>query len=192
MIYTVVTPPESEPISISKAKDHLRVDHSDEDDYILSLIGSAREFAERFTRRALMTKTVDFKIDEFPIDVIEVSMPPLQSVSSITYIDPNGELQTWGSSNYIVDTISQPARIAPAYGKVFPSTRCQMNAVTIRAIIGYGGSSDIPKEIIQAMLQMIGHLYEHRESVDIGRPLNEVPMTTKYLLEPYRDLRFFS
>lgn len=192
MIYSVVTAPVSEPISLSKAKDHLRIDHSEEDNYILSLIGSAREYAENFTRRALMTKTVDFKLDSFPTDLIEVSQPPLQSITSISYIDTNGVTQTWDSSNYIVDSTSQPARITPAYGQVFPSTRCQINSITIRAVIGYGDTGDIPNQIIQGMLQLIGHLYEHRESVDLGRPLNEVPMTTKYLLEPYRDLRFYS
>lgn len=42
-----------EPITLSEAKAHLRVEHGDEDAYIVNLISVARDFAEKFVNRLL-------------------------------------------------------------------------------------------------------------------------------------------
>lgn len=48
-----------EPVTLEQAKTHLRVEHDDEDDYILSLISAAREYAENFTGRLLAERVYD-------------------------------------------------------------------------------------------------------------------------------------
>ena len=40
--------------------------------------------------------------------------------------------------------------------------------------------------IIQAVYLTIGHWYENRQSVIVGRQVNEMPMTSKYLLDQYK------
>lgn len=37
-----------------------------------------------------------------------------------------------------------------------------------------------------AILTLLGHLYENRESVVVGAPVAEMPMSTTFLLQPYR------
>lgn len=48
----------------------------------------------------------------------------------------------------------------------------------------------VPESIRQAMLLMIGHWYENRESINIDGNATEIPMTSEMLLAPHRVVRF--
>lgn len=190
MALTLVTAPVGEPFTLTDAKDHLRITIDTEDSLINALIVSAREFAEGNTRRALITQTWDLTLDAFP-DAIEVPLPPLQSVTSVTYIDTAGTTQTLvANTDYTVDTKSEPGRIVPAYGKSWPSTRDIVNAVTVRFVAGYGNATAVPKSIKQAMLMHIEHMFDNRGTVNIGNVVNEIPLTMQSLYNMHRVYRF--
>jgi uncharacterized phiE125 gp8 family phage protein len=138
------------------------------DDPILSiLVASARVAAEQQLQRYLVTQTVDKYLDAFPSGDIE--LPPLQSVTSITYVDNNGDVQTLDEDLYEVDAQSAPARISRAYNASWPSTRKQNNAVVIRFVAGYGAASAVPACVKQWMLVQIKTLYDNRERLTVGR-----------------------
>lgn len=185
----LVTPPNAEPVLLSEAKGHLRVTATDEDSLINSLISAARNWAENFTQRALITQTWDYKLDAFA-DEMEIPLPPLQSVISVKYIDTNGAEQTLASTEYTVDTAAERGLVRLAYDKSWPSTRTQANAVTIRFVAGYAGASAVPGPIKAACLLMLGELYARRETAIVGAPITTVPVSAEYLLWPYRSLRF--
>lgn len=190
---TLVTPPDIEPITLSEAKAHLRVDTTAEDVLISCLIQAAREYAETFTNRALVTQTYDLILDGFPAcDVIELPRPKLQSVTSISYIDTAGDSQTWASSNYDVDTSGVFGRIALADGISWPSTQSSINTVNIRFVTGYGDeTSDIPQSIKQGMLMYIADLYDNRDSSIKGVSISPAMFTANHLLSQERVVRFF-
>ena len=48
--------------------------------------------------------------------------PPLQSVTTVTYVDPSGTTQTLASNRYVVDVNNEPGRMAPSVGSVWPVT----------------------------------------------------------------------
>ncbi len=179
------SPNADEPLSLDEAKAHLRVTATDEDDLIWSLIIAAREYAENFTHRALMARTWEWRVDDFGCWQLQVPLAPLQSVSSIVYVDGQGDTQTLATTEYQVDAASTPPRIQPAYGKTWPQTRPQLNAVTVEFVAGYGGAGDVPQQIKQALLLIIAELYERRESAIVGAPIMEVPFSAKALLLPY-------
>lgn len=93
--------------------------------------------------------------------------PPLQSVTTIKYIDQNGTQQTLDPTLYIVDTVSEPGRITPAYGQTWPTIREQVNAVEIQFVCGYGNASAVPAGIKRWMLLRINTLFNQREEVAI-------------------------
>lgn len=177
---TLVTAPESEPIELEDAKHQFQQDESvelDDDKCERIWIPAARGRCENGTLRQLITATWDLFLPYFPC-VIELPRPPLQSVTWVKYLDPNGDLQTWASSNYTVDAPQgEKARrgvIRPAYNVSWPSTRCQWNAVQIRFVCGYGDTGDdVPALLRQAMLLDIGSMFVHREQVIID-PASEV------------------
>lgn len=186
----LVTAPAEEPVTSAEAKAHLRVTTADEDTLIASLIIAAREFVENHTHRRLITQTWDWVLDSFSAHCLEVPHAPLQSVSSITYVDTAGATQTLGTSLYTVDAKTDPGRVQPAFGESWPSTREVLNAVTVRFIAGYGLAASVPQAIKQAMLLLIGHWFENREAVVTGTISTGVQMTVDALLAPHRVVRF--
>ena len=187
MALTLITKPTAEPVSVEMAKSHLRVTHNADDAYIEQLCKAVRTWTEGYLHRALITQTWDWKLDHgFPCSPFKVPLPPLQSITSIKYIDIDGVEQTVTSSVYDVDIASEPGRIALAWGQSWPSVREQMNNVTIRMVCGYGDVVDVPKEIVHAMKILLSHLYEHREPVIVGAAIANVPHSIESLLWPNR------
>lgn len=160
MALSLYTAPVGEPVSLDEAKQHLRVDTDDENGEIDGCIAAAREYVETFTQRPLLTQTWDLKLDAFPCgEAIVLPLPPVSAVSSISYIATDGTTTTWSSSLYDTDLPAGPkaqrARITPAYGQSYPSTRDVMNAVTVRFVCGYGTAGAVPELIKVAMKEHI-------------------------------------
>lgn len=116
------------------------------DPEISAIIKAARQLAEMDLRRYLITQTLDAYFDSWTLidGRHEIRLPPLQSVTSITYVDSNGDTQTLAADQYLVDAVSQPARIRPAYGVMWPSVRDQTNSISVRFVAGYGAASAVP------------------------------------------------
>jgi len=192
MALVQVTAPTVEPVSLTEAKVHLRVDITDDDSLIAALIVAARQYVEVLTRRQLITATWDLVLDTWPDgDTILVPLPPLQSVTSITYKDSADTVYTMPAMDYIVDTAEEPGRIVLAYGKTWPSTILYpVGAITIRFTAGYGDALAVPQAIKQAILLLVGHWYENREATIGGTMQHELPFAVEALLWPYRILRW--
>lgn len=111
----------------------------------------------------------------------EIWLPraPLQTVDSITYVDGAGAVQTLAPSAYLVDAISEPARITPAPDTTWPSTQARANAVTVTFTAGYGTTgAAVPVGIQHWILLMTATLYENRELVAVlgkGQRLDLLP-----------------
>lgn len=182
-----------EPISLTEAKAHLRVSIDNDDTEITTLITVVRRDVEKYLHRALITQAWTYTMDAFPGigRAITVPLPPLISVVSLQYIDQNGETQTMtANTEYTGDILNQPGRIVAAYGTTWPTIRAVINAVTLKITCGYGeAAADVPEEIRQAMLLLIGHLYAHREITVTGMAVNNIPWSVEMLLSAYRILR---
>jgi len=167
-------------ITVAQAKEHLRITHSDDDDYIEAITLAASEWCEEFQRRVYIQREVVDYLDEFPT-VIRPSKSPLVSVTSLKYYDTDGSQQTYSSSNYRVDINTEPGRITEAYNTNWPDIRQMTNSITLTYQAGYAARADIPEEIKHAVKLLVGHLYENREDVTSLNMMN-VPMGVKSLL----------
>ena len=187
MSLSLVTAPTAEPVTLQEAKDHLRVDGTDEDTLISALITAAREHVDGrdgWLGRAICTQTWDCSFDAFPADgLLYLPLAPVQSITSVKYIDPDGVQQTFSSSNYALGAdLDWSPRVVLGWGKSWPSIRAVPDAVTVRIVAGY---ASVPKPICQAILLLIGHLYENREASS-SVAMHEVPFSVSALLAPYR------
>ena len=132
-----VTAPTAEPFHVDQAKQHLRIDHTEEDVYVAGLVAAVRSECEAWRNECLVSQTLDLRLDDWPDDDIIIPRHPLASVSSITYVDTNGDTQTLATTVYTVDTYSRPGRIALAYQQTWPTVRSVINAITVRFVAGY-------------------------------------------------------
>lgn len=187
----VTSEPAAEPVSTAEAKTHLRVTGSDDDTYIDTLVKSARRHVEQHLHRALITQTRALRLDEFPSeDCIELPYGPVQSVSSVAYLDADGATQTWSSANYRADIYSVPPRVSLAYGISWPTTRGVSHSVTVTYVCGYGTTgASVPTEIVHAIKLIVGHLYENREE-NVAFSMEAMPFGVNALLSPYRTWSF--
>lgn len=182
-----------EPLTFEEAQSYLRIDEIDDRGLVESLIQAARIRAEVFTNRAFITQTWTLKADDFGDlitfdDIIEIPKPPLISVV-VQFIDVNEVLQTFSSAKYVVDIDSELGRIKPIASETWPNTFDTLNAVTITFVAGYGAAaSDVPSDLIHAIRFLIGHWYENREEVLIGKNSTKLPEAAEMLLWQKRIL----
>lgn len=177
--YAVITEPTVEPITLAEAKTHLRVNNSLENDLITALIVAARQWVEGYTMRPLMTQTLQANYDYLTTTEILLNKFPIQSITSVKYIDLSGTEQTIDSSTYTTDLISPIGRIKLAS---IPSSKTTLNAIKIRFVAGYTSAELVPKTYKSAMYLLIAHLYENRQEAQ-SQSLTEIPFGIKVLLD---------
>ena len=124
--FTLHTAPTLEPVTLYEAKLHLRVTYTDEDLLIASLITAARQHAEQYMWRAILTQTWDMYLDYMPgneyfghlypslssgwnSEIIRVPKGRLQSITHFKYFDTADVEQTLVlNTDYRIDTASEP------------------------------------------------------------------------------------
>jgi len=187
MGWKLKTAPTVEPITLTEAKLHLKIDSDTTDDALVTaLITAARERAEKYTGRAFIEQSWEYKLDAFDGD-IEIPVAPLISITSITYTDTANATQTLSSSVYDLDIYTFPGKVFLKYDQSWPSTLTIPNAVCVTFKSGYGSAAaNVPGPIKAAILLIIGHLYANRENVVVGRTPAELPQGAEYLLNPYK------
>jgi uncharacterized phiE125 gp8 family phage protein len=139
-----------------------------EDTLFTSLIKSARLWVEGHLNRKLITQTWYLYLDAFPDkDYIRIPLPPLQSVTAITYYDTDGVAHTLAATEYDVDTYDTWApKVSLKYGKSWPSTTLRpYNGVCVEFVCGYGdAASDVPEDVTNACKMRLKELWERRDS----------------------------
>jgi uncharacterized phiE125 gp8 family phage protein len=188
------TSPAVEPVTVAEAKAHLRVDVSDDDTYIGTLITAAREWCEQYLDRTLVNTQWVMRFDSFPPDGtqdIELPRPPMSlagttTAVALTFTYENGTTATYSTASYRVDRSSTPGAVKTLYGQTWPPHLMDDNAISVTWWAGYGSAgSSVPAAVRHAILMVVGILYEKRAAAESGS-LNEVPFGVKSLLDSHR------
>jgi len=173
----VTSEPSCKPVTIAEAKRQLRVDTSADDSVIERLIRTARKTVERRANVSLITQTRKVYFDEWH-EVLQLPYGPVQSVSSIEYVDTDGTTETVDSSTYRVDLTSRVPRITEAYGEVWPTKRSVTNSAWVTYTAGWGDNpDDVPEEARAAVFALVTHWYEYRQPVMTEGVPRDVPMS---------------
>lgn len=178
MTLSIATPPTSEPFTVAEAKAHVRIDHDDENGAIEIFIAAARSTVETFLQSALLPTEYTYTLDGFPREITLPIGPVLQASDvAIDYVDDQGASQTLATTDYQVSP-GNVTRIRPAYGKTWPTTRRQFDAVTVTFTAGSASADSIPKAVKAALLLTFADFYEKREAGDL-------PVGARNLLMPF-------
>lgn len=201
--FKLVTPPAVPLLSLTEAYDQLRLDPtfgvspaSRPDDGLLAAMVAAAtgevDGVDGWLGRALVTQTWRMTLPRFPSGScpLEIPLPPLQSVGSISYVDSDGVTQTLAGGSpdtFRVFTDATPGYIAPLYNESWPgNVRNGLGAVAITFTAGYGDTAaDVPELIRQYVRARLGFYYEFREAYLAGTIITPVHGYS-YVLENLR------
>jgi uncharacterized phiE125 gp8 family phage protein len=172
--------PINEPVSLDEAKKFMRILENDDDTLIESMIIGAREYAENYTNRQLMTATYELYLSDF-IQDFKMPKNPIQSITSIEYMDEDGNYQVLDSSLYYLYGDNDISKI---HFEDFEDHKEHKKAIKITFVAGY---TTVPSSIIAYIKVLVSTMYENREQYIIGvsAETNANPMINK-LLDMYR------
>ncbi len=193
MSSTQTVSPSTTPISVAEAKQHLRIDHDGDDNYIATLIAVATANVEEFLRKAMIQQTRREDVHEFPAAQFVLELPPLQSVTSLEYTATDGSTATVGSTVYDVDVVNIPGRVILGKDQTWPTPiESQHDAVRLTYVTGYAtASSAVPPTYQHALKLLIERYYEYRGDFAVGAITTvNMPHGVQALLRPTRNMRF--
>jgi uncharacterized phiE125 gp8 family phage protein len=188
------TQPVVEPVSLTEAKAHLRVDADDDNAYIMSLIAAARGWAEQYLDCTLVFTQWTMRMDGFPpngMENIELPRPPMATTDgkatvSITYTTEGGSVVVFPANEFRVDRNATPGSLSPLYDQAWPVHRRDENSVSVTWWGGFGEDGrSVPAQIRHAILMLSAHWYERRMAAD-NMGGNDVPFGVKSLLDSCR------
>lgn len=198
---TIVTPPASEPVSLEEAKAFLRVDYPTDNLLIESLISAAREFVERYTRRALITQTRAEVLEAWPTAInayaapVELSSGPVSAIDSITYVAADEASTVLSSAVY---SLYSPSRdrlpmVLASYRSSWPTVLTGPNAIKIQYVAGWVTAAAVPAPLRQAILRHASWCYTNREPATFGAfPEGSQGVMERAIERSLVDFRLFS
>tara|TARA_R110002020_G_scaffold159525_8_gene343432 strand:- start:1008 stop:1607 length:600 start_codon:yes stop_codon:yes gene_type:complete len=173
-----------------EAKAHLRVDFTDDDTYIDSLCLAAKQTIENYCNVKLLRDTIIQYCDKWEDTKELYFSPSLNSasldVTKIKFYNSDNAVETWEDTNYTVDNFSAPATISLLGTASYPNLYNRANAIEVYYTCGATSAADIPDQLKQAGLILIGNMYENRQEIIVGRSVGSIPMTARYLMDPYK------
>lgn len=199
--FTLVTGPAKEPLTLAEVKAWAKIDHTDEDALLATLITAAVDSAQEYTRRSFLTQTWRLTIDmgrnhlynsleagtyHMPVtelygglpNTIDLPKGPVQSVTSVVTYNTSNASATYSNTNYFLDDAG--ARLVLNSSAVWPSDLRPAATCVITYVAGYGDDpSDIPQAIRTAMLMHVQRMYDERI-------VCELPEGCERLLRQYR------
>lgn len=193
MATTLITAPTVEPITLSEAKAHMRIDHSAEDDVITEMITAARQALEDTSDLALITQTWREMLDAWPQShhgrVVDLSKRPAQSITTVKVTSMDGTQATLPDTAYELISAGGLSRLVKTPTAIWPGPGRIAGGIQIDYVAGYGdAAANVPRALRQALLMVIAHVYENRELLARhgGAPL---PRGVDALLTPYKRVR---
>lgn len=179
--------PAEDPVTLTEAKAHLRVDGTGEDALIGALISAATQELDGWTGilgRALVTQTWAQGFDAFA-DKLRLPMPAA-TIVSVTYVDTNGDTQTLAANQYELRQDALGSYVERAFDVSWPNIRSHPEAVRVKFTCGTS-AANVPAPLKAAILLRIGDLYANREAVGMREGVAVNP-TIQALVAPYRRI----
>lgn len=162
-------------LTVAQIKTALRIDYTEDDAEIERLRDAAVAWVERYTGLKLEEETRTLRLKSWARN--RLGNYPVVQVDSVTYVR-GGATVAMPEADYWLDTTESIAAIE----FLEEPERDSGTMITVTYRSGYDG---VPKEIVQAIVGIVGHWYNNPEAAQpVG--LTEVPLGTRFLLDHLR------
>lgn len=198
-------------ITLLEIKQHLIVEHDNDDALISGYVQAGIAFAESRCERSLRLRRFKAFGSIWPYDGVLLRNGPVRRVESVSYLDTDGVLQTLATDKWQAvphngehmlsfyesppcpkhgrkDAVS--VTYVAGYGALLDTAvGSQGFPYTLPIVLGYLGSDvndHLPDTIRQAVYMLVGHWYENRETVTVGTINSPMALAAEDLLKQER------
>ena len=172
-------------VSLEEVKQQLRfndpTEPTEEDDFLNRLIEAAGRSLESFTNRQLSEATiVEVFTPDKVVNPLRLTVVKLLNVERVEIIQ-DGENIIINPATYRVNPYQVPGEII---FKQLPALSMD-DFTPLKVVYKAGTTEPVPEPLKQAALMLIGHLYENRQEVVVGKLASELPKASEFLAAPY-------
>lgn len=170
-------------LTLDQIAQHLRVYDDYDNEYLMQLYNAAVDAAELYMNRVILKSKVIMETDNL---LAKLPQGVASGVDSITYVN-DSELRV-GLTDFTFNVITNRVDITKATALYLSTDNASKYQITFDT--GWM-QEEVPPVILQAILMLIGSMYEMREDSVIGQgvTVNKVPNTHKQLLSKYKIRR---
>lgn len=183
-----LTPPALEPVSLDEARLYLRLDRTDEDDLLATLITAARLMVEAASGRMLIAQHWRLVLDTWPgCGTLRLPLAPLIAVTAARVFDAAGLATALAPAAFVPIQGSDPPLLR--LGPELPAPGRAFAGIEIDLEIGFGPApADVPASLRQAVLLLAARWFEHRSDA-VERDAQALPASILALVAPHRRAR---
>lgn len=178
--------PAFEPVSLAEAKAWLRVDGSDDDGLISTLIVAARLMVEAELGQVLLGQTWRFIADSWPVE----ELIPIRIGRILSAVGARTYSAAGVASPILPTTITlYPERTPPAINPTSrPAPARARSGIEIDLRLGYGeAAANVPDTLRLAIRRLVARWYEERGDAETAPA--SLPPQIRALLRPFRPVR---
>ena len=159
----LITGPAVPAVTAQDVIDHSRIGGHQEDRLLGTMVTEAQEIVEQTAWRKLITQTWDQYFDAWS-DPLRLDHSPVQEITSITYVNENGDTQTLSTDVYELGDRNGLGIVRRKYDQVWPTVRGHADDIIVRHVCGYGdAATDVPGSLRSAIRILAAHTYVCRE-----------------------------
>lgn len=174
-------------VGVDEMKEHLGVDHGEDDGLIAAYLAAAQEAVEKFTGQVLTQRVLRWSAERFPClpEPVRLYRSPVTAIVAVRYADSAGATQVldaadWRWSEAAGDTLLPD--LAGDWPPFVPGAGAA--AVQVEFEAGYEDGL-APPALSQAVKLTAASYYLDREG-RVGR--DELPPAAQFLCRPYRSV----
>lgn len=160
IIYSNATLPATLVVSLDEVKAWLKIEGTDEDTLLTSLIASATAECEAYAGLSFITRSRIVKLSSFSGRDIILPYGPVTALTSIAYVDEDDAAGTVASGDYSLDIASALARVRVT--ETWPYTNRTLSNVVVTYVAGYANAAAVPEIIKTAIKKKVALDYEKR------------------------------
>lgn len=172
----LITPSVLTPVTLTEAKDHLKVSGSDSDTLVQTYLDAAIKRVENYRQSPVMSSEWELYGKTWPTS-FNLQKHPVTAINSVKYYDDDNTLQTVTSTNYRLQDFRVPCRLEFDSDFTQPSLYDREFPIVVNFQAGFTYAASASYSLIKQVIFLeLGTYHEMRQTELAGIGLAAVQM----------------